>query len=494
MPFANNNFKMKITNKLYRKQTLSETRAFAGKESGTPAKAGLFYVVTNIFTKAVSLLLSPVFTRILPPAEYGIYSLYLTWSGILTVAISLGISGAVIYRSLGKFREREDELIAAALSALGVVAVIFLMPALFFRKGISSITGLGGIINILLVSEAFLNAAESVLFAHKRYRYAYLEICVTNLLYAVLSQGSALLLIYLVGLGGEARIYSSFTVTAALIIPRLIAYSKSVRRIQLDTVKYLLKLSLPLLPNAIALTLIAQSDKIMIEHILGISELGKYSVAYSVGFMLTVITGALFAAIQPWLMRKLNLGRETLARDFTERLIWLSVLGLLIFTLFVPEIFGIIAAPEYKEAEMAVYPLAAAGLLQFISNILSANIIHTEKTGILSVFSSLALAINLLLNYAFIPTLGYLAAAFTTAVAYLALFLFEYAYIAKREHPRLIGKRGLSPFILLLFIAPISLMREFFASRLLFAAAIALSALPAAISAVRDYNLTKRHS
>ncbi len=480
---------MKISNKSYKKGTISESRVPAG---GAPAKAGFFYVATNLLTKAVSLLLSPVFTRILEPGEYGVYSLYLTWSGILTVAISLGISGAVIYRSLGKFREREDELIAAALSALGIVAVIFLAPALFAGKGITSITGLGGIINILLVAEAFLNAAESVLFAHKRYRYAYLEICVTNLLYAVLSQGSALLLIYLVGLGGEARIYSSFAVTAALIVPRLIAYSKSVRRIKLDTVKYLLKLSLPLLPNAIALTLIAQSDKIMIEHILGISELGKYSVAYSVGFMLTVITGALYAAIQPWLMRKLNLEREELARDFTERLIKISSLGLLVFALFVPEIFGIIAAPEYKEAEAAVYPLAVAGLLQFISNILSANIIHTEKTGILSVFSIGALTLNLLLNYALIPIFGYLAAAFTTALAYGALVLLEHAFVVRRKYPRLIGKGGFLPLFLLFFIAPIYLMRELFASRMLLAAALALLSIPTLIAAVRDY--TKRKS
>jgi len=462
------------------------------ERDGTPAAAGFFYVATNFLTKAISLFLSPVFTRLLEPSEYGLYSLYLTWSGILTVTLSLGISGGVIYRALGKFANDEEGLIGTAIASQLPLPALLLSATVLFPNAVFRITGLEGALNLLVIGEASLTSAEAVIFAHGRYRYRYREICAVNLLRTLISQGTALLFISLFGVGGEGRIYSSFLSSIILIAPRAVHYLGRRGVFSRGALKYLLRLSIPLMPNAIALTLIAQSDKIMIENMLGISELGKYSVAYSVGFMLTVVTGAAYSALQPWLMRKLNSGSEASAREFTDGLIRLSTLGLLVFTLLVPEIFGIIAAPEYREAEAAVYPLAVAGLLQFISNLLSANIIHTERTGILSVFSLLALALNLLLNYALIPTFGYLAAAFTTAIAYAALVVLEELFISRRGYPRLVARRALFWLFLLLFTAPIYLIRRYLPSRLILAAALLLIAAPTLVSLVREYR--KRHT
>lgn len=456
-----------------------------------PAKAGLFYIVTNVLTKAVTLLFSPIYTRLLPPSEYGIYSLYITWCGILAVFIGLGISGGAVYRGLGKFSHREPDLLSSALGILSCVFLIILFIALALGGVLPKLTGLSWHVNFIMLGEALLNSGEAVFFSYKRYRYAYGEICVINLLYTVLSHGIAILLINLTSLGALARIYSSFAVTAALILPRLITHLRAGNMFSKPIWKYLLKLSVPLLPNAIALTLIAQSDKIMIKHMLGASELGKYSLAYSVGFMITVITGALYSAVQPWIMRKLNVGKLDIAASFVKKLIFLSCSGLLIFLLFVPEIFGIIATAEYMDAELSVYPLAVAGLLQFIANILSANIIHGEKTATLSVFSLSALAVNLLLNVMLLPSFGYTVASFTTALAYGMLVFLEYVYLKRENREGIIDGKTLTPLFLLFFALPIYFLKSVLISRLFLALAILLISFPTVIRTAREYMLRR---
>ena len=429
------------------------------REISKPARAGIFYITTNVFTKIVSLLATPLFTRLLPPGEYGVYSLYVSWMGIISAFLALGISGGAIYRALARFGEKREDLISSAIGIFILSAAAFSSLALILNETGEKITGLPPIINCMLIFEVFLNCAESVVFAFLRYRYSYVKICLINLMYAIISVGASVLLIYFTALGGRARIYSSFFTSLALILPLIRPYLKPKKLYKKEISTYLLKLSLPLLPSLLSGALIAQIDKLMIEKYESTAALGKYSIAYSVGFMLTTLTSALYSALQPWLMRKLNSGNTAAARDITKKIILLTSLLLLLFLLTVPEIFKIVASESYRDAEIAVYPLAVAGYLQFISNILASNIIHTEKTGVISIAGIFAFAFNLFSNLILIPLYGYPAAALTTALSYLVLIVFEYVYLKKSPFEGVIDLKALYPLGFGLLAFPIYFFR-----------------------------------
>lgn len=457
-----------------------------------PAKAGFFYVATNFLAKAIALFTTPIFTRLLSPDEYGVFSLYTTWIGILSVVLSLGISVGTLYRGLGKFKDRESDFISATLGLLSVFSLVLLILSVFLAGRLSSMTGLATHLNFLLLGEVFLNVGQVVFFALFRYKYAFGRVSIINILYALLTPIIALTLIYFTPLRAEARIYASFGVMAFLNLPSIIKLINPKKIISWEIWKYLFKLSLPYLPSAISMTLIAQSDKIMIERYLGANSLGKYSIAYSVGFILTTLTGAAYTALQPWLMRKLNTGLAEKAKRLAETIIFLSSLGLVLFLLFVPEIFKIIAGPEYQEAEIAVYPLAIAGFLQFISNIISANIIHSEKTFTLSFSAGLAFLFNLISNIMLIPKYGYTAAAFTTAAAYGILILAQYFFLKRLKCPKIVDKKSFLPLSVTIFAIPIYSLKEVFVSRLIFSAVIILFAVPKLIDLFKQISERKQ--
>lgn len=457
-----------------------------------PAKAGIFYITTNIFTKLIALLATPLFTRLLLPSEYGVYSLYISWMGIISVITALGISGGTIYRALGRFDDTREELISNAIGILLLASLALSILTITFSHTAERLMGLPPLINCMLISEVFLNSAETVVFAYHRYKYSYVKICLINLLYAVISVGVAIILVYFTPIKAEARIFSSFFASFILILPLIRPYFRLKKLYKKEIWEYLLRLSLPLLPNALSTALIAQIDKIMIKEYENTAALGKYSIAYSAGFMLTTLTAALYSALQPWLMRKLNSGKLDAAKALTKRIVFLTSLGLLVFLLVIPEIFKLIAAEEYREAEIAVYPLAVAGYLQFISNILAANIIHTEKTGAISAAGLIAFLFNLLSNLFLIPRYGYPAAAVTTAISYLILIAFEFLYLKKNSIEKVIDLKTLYPLSLSALAIPIYFIRSFTASRFIFAFTVIFISLPSLLKFTKDF--IKRHN
>ena len=91
-----------------------------------PAKASLYYTMASIISKGALLAFTPVFTRILSPDEYGIYSLYSSWMGIFTVIETLEISGNLFYAGLGK-DEDKDSYLLSSITLQCIMSSVFLI-------------------------------------------------------------------------------------------------------------------------------------------------------------------------------------------------------------------------------------------------------------------------------------------------------------------------------------------------------------------------------
>ena len=90
-----------------------------------PAKASLWHISSSILARGIGVAVTPIFTRLLTPEEYGLYPLYNTWIGIISVIITLELTGAVIYRGLQKFSEKKDEFISVTLGLFLTVFIGF---------------------------------------------------------------------------------------------------------------------------------------------------------------------------------------------------------------------------------------------------------------------------------------------------------------------------------------------------------------------------------
>ncbi len=435
-----------------------------------PAAASLWYSLSNMISRGATFIFTPLFTRILSPGEYGIYSLYTSYMGIFTVITTLEISGNAAYLGLSKFDGKErDRFLSSALGLQIFLSLFFFAVYMLFKSSVNSATSLATEITVLLIIQIFINSAEGIYFAKKRYSYDYKPVALINTASGILSPLLALLMIRL-GIGGIARITAPLAVSSAFAIPIIWGILKKSKRIySKDVWKFLFSVCLPMIPHYLSLSVIAQNDKIIIAKTLGEAAVGKYSVAYSAGYMLSLMTGGLALGFAPWIIRKLS-AKETkkIKEAFSASMSAICALTLVYLTA-IPEIFSILAPDEYTDALSVIYPVSASVAFVFLSSLLTSCILHFNKQFLILKNSLLSAIMSVIISITLIRNFGYIGGACSTFISYFVLFSLNLSSSKKLLGENPISRRALIKCIsLLLFFSPLLfILREVLVSRII---------------------------
>jgi O-antigen/teichoic acid export membrane protein len=182
--------------------------------------------------------------------------------------------------------------------------------------------------------------------------------------------------------------------------------------------------SIPLVPHFVAHWVLNAGDRVVLEWFVPLSEVGVYTVGYTVGWSVTLVQAALTNALIP-LYGDLDVADDAsitrLAGLVTYYAAALGVFGMGVI-LFAPELFAVLASDTYAGAA-AIVPWAVVGAI-FLGlytpsvQILTLTLGRTRLVGLATVFAA---TLNFALNLLLVPRIGMLGAAFTTSVTYLAL-------------------------------------------------------------------------
>ena len=169
----------------------------------------------------------------------------------------------------------------------------------------------------------------------------------------------------------------------------------------------------------------------MIQKISGVEQVGIYSVAYSIGNAINIISNSINQTITPWLYRKL---KDNDYKEIRKNITYIFLIVLLIisvFILIVPEMLNIIAAKEYKEALDVVRPVAASTFFSFVYGLFATIEFYFDKNKFSMIISGILAITNILLNLVFINLFDYRAAGYTTMVCYALLAIGHLIYTNK---------------------------------------------------------------
>ena len=265
-----------------------------------PAKASIWYIASSAVARSISAAGTPIFTRLLTPEEYGLFPLYNTWLGIITVIVTLELTGGVIYRGLQRFSHKRDDFLSSAFGLFLSIFVVFCALYFAFEGFVNKITGLSTFITSLMLLQIFSNTVIAFYTGKARFEYKYKSVAILNLLSSLGIPILSILIIFLTRIRSEARIIGS-CVAAALIAAGVLIemLSKSKRLFDGEVWKFLLKFNLPLIPHYLSMSMILRIGEITVGRSFGTEALGRYSVAMSVGMSLTIITNGLLSALSP---------------------------------------------------------------------------------------------------------------------------------------------------------------------------------------------------
>lgn len=399
-----------------------------GERKASTAKIALWYIVSNVFGKGLAVLTTPIFTRMMSKTAYGQFSNITSWESILTVLVTLDLLSSIA-RAKYDFDERMDEFLSSILACSNILtlAVYFCveMNQGFFEQLFEMDIFY---IRILFVSLLFMPAFNFLQIKQRIYQ-KYKFFVAASMGSAVVRTGISVVLVILLDDKLFARSVGYFVPVTILNAAFWVYVMAKGKKVSLECIKYACKISIPLIPHDLAGILLGSVDKIMITSYCGSEANAVYSVAYTVSMLAYVIQNSMNQAWTPWLYDNMNDKNEAVIRKNSA--MYMGVYAVLIVgvLLLSPEVVLILGGRGYEEAKYAMPPIILGCVFQFFYTFFVNIEIFQKKTFMISIGTVSAAGLNILLNRLLIPEFGYVAAAYTTTVGYLALLLFHYLIV-----------------------------------------------------------------
>ena len=214
------------------------------------AKASFWFLVCSFLQKGISILTTPVFTRLLSTGEYGQYNVFSSWMGIITIFVTLNLYAGVYTQGLVKF-DKERKVFSSSLQGLTTIMVMgWTAVYLVFREFWNTLFSLSTVQMLAMLVMIWSSTAFSFWAASQRVQYRYKALVIITLIVSFAKPVISIVFILLATDKVTARIL-------ALVLTELIGYSgfyiiqmKSGKKfISKKFWKYAVLYNLPLIPQ-----------------------------------------------------------------------------------------------------------------------------------------------------------------------------------------------------------------------------------------------------
>ena len=394
--------------------------------------SGMFFVIVQLLVRGLTFLTTPLYTRLVSTAQFGELRVYESWLLILVPILSL-----TMYKSVNRAKfdfDKEYEAYISSVQGLSyiVTAGCFILITLFFRKPFMDFCRLDLLMYITMFLYIFADVSLLYYQGRERQMLRYKRSVIVTACVMVPATVLSIVLLYIGNKNGmqnelvDLRVIGYYwpQIIGGLIVAGILFFQGRFT-IRVSHWKYALLFSLPLIPEALSIQIMNQSDKIMIQKMIGDDYTGIFSLATTVSFIIWIILDAVWSAWLPWLYEKLDRNEIEDIRKPWEQIVFFFAFFSWVLVVLAPEIIALLGGARYKEAIYLVAPMVSGVLFRFFSYSFTAVENYRKKTKYTGLGTVIAMILNVILNAVFIYYFGYQAAAYTTAFSYLILMLLQ---------------------------------------------------------------------
>ena len=385
-------------------------------------KSGFWYLIANFAVKAMALITTPIFTRLLTKEEYGDYGNFTSWASIAVIVVTMSMEASLIsakYDYEDRLNQYNLSILTLTLVTTAFWAIIINLLSGFFVQ----LTGLRLLYLNMMLLYCFFYAAVNIFQIGERFHFRYKRSVFIALAVAVSTTLLSILLVLTMKNGLTGRIVGQVLPYMVIGLVLIVYFIRTGKKIDFSAWPYVLKICLPFVPHLLSLTLLNSVDRIMITRICGSTDTALYYVAYTSGHVVTLLMTSMNSAFSSWLGEKLHNEDIASVRKVSRYYIAFFCAIAVLMMLLAPEVLLVMGGKGYAEAQYVMTPVAMGCVCQFLYT-LYVNVEQYKKKTLGMAFASIAAAVlNYVLNAIFIPQYGYIAAAYTTLAGYLFLLL-----------------------------------------------------------------------
>ena len=380
--------------------------------------------IGNISTKLISFFLLPIYTALLSTSEYGTFDYILSIATFCVPFVSL-LMDESIFRFLIDCKTELDEKRVISTS----IIVVFIGMICFAIIGIPVMNFLDysytyyAVVYILLcvisgmISALLRGIGRTDQYAIFNFLSGATNVVLNVFFIAVLRQGLRGML--------AASILSLLIVSTIFIFKMRLWLYIDLKNVDSKLAKSMITYSFPLIPNKISWTIINLSDRIILMNVVGSAATGLYAVSYKFPNLMDTVYGFFY---QSWKESSARvLGNESqndfynMVYKYLKNFMFAIVLGL---TAFMPIIFKILINKNYYNAIYYVPILLIATYFANISGFYGGIFTAYKDTKIMGT-TTIAAGINLVINLFTIKWIGVYAAALSTLIANLVVYMYR---------------------------------------------------------------------
>lgn len=414
--------------------------AAAHVEARRLSRNSLLYLLPTLALRGVTVLLTPLYTRALTPAEYAALGVANTLIPLLAI-----VFGAALPSAMVRLYQRSDEDRAALLGGAVVFVVVAALAGALVLDVLGTMGWLDGVFRDIPFSPVLRLAvwtaalqgigplATAVLMAEERPGRVAL---VNSVVVAVqLLVTLTLVLVARAGVAGALLGSAAGALAGGLVGARELRARARFTRRSAALLGGALRYSVPLAPHLIAAWVLSLGDRFVLERFVDKTELARYTLAYLFSLAVTVFCGSVTQALHPMLTRLLLAGdAERVVPSLGTKAVAAMALVATAAVSLAPEALRLLAPPVYADAIRYVPWVVLGALFQGVYWVASFGVWFKMESRAVPFITGGVAAAALALNVALVPRFGADAAALVTAVAY-ALSALLHGVNAARVHP-----------------------------------------------------------
>lgn len=398
------------------------------------------YSISAALSRGIAIVLIPLYTRFLQPAEYGALDLLMVAATILNYLISLEISQGVarVYAEAKTPEARQSCVSSAVWFAIAAYATFVLLatqyPSEIARLLLGSTTWTAAVQAMIVAVAA--NGVFFLLQDLLRWQLQPLRHAVASITYTAVSASVGAVLVIYADSGVQGILHGqSAGAMAGLAVA---CYNGAARdwALRFDTARWreMASYSAPQVISSVAAFFTLYVDRLLIQEFMTLDDVGIYGVGARIASVVALLMAGFQSGYIPIVFQNYQ-SPETpgqMARVF--RYFLAMAIGLLLLLAgFSRELLWIFTTPHYY-GSWQIIPLLAAAQLFANMYIFAPGIFIARRTGLVAAINIATALLNVGLNLMLIPAMGIFGAALGTLCSGITAFL-AHAYFNRRFYP-----------------------------------------------------------
>ncbi len=416
-------------------------------------KNSIIYYISGLLSKGISFFLLPVYTSLLTTSDYGVLELLSIVSTLAIIIFTFQINQGVarFYNELINQKHVQMYTSTVAIFSLSSFGTFFLIGILFVQQ-ISLFLDLPLKETYLALLSITLNALFYLSQNQLTWKIKPFQEMVSSLVYNISTIGFTILLLVVYKKGVEGILIAQ-SIGAVLGIATGVIFTRKdfTFFFSVKLLKKLFQFSLPLIPSALSAFLFLFTDRICIKEILGMEDLGVFTVGNKIASILTLASLGASSALSPLIYKHYKEIETPDKIAFLFRIFNVLTISLMAFlSLFAKELLTILTPTSYHSAHVII-PFLTFVLFLGTLTLFFPGLALSKKTTMISIITVISGTLNLVFNLLLVKEYGIVASSAVSAGSYLINFMLIY-YFSQKEYKINISILPSFFVILILFI------------------------------------------